>query len=94
MSSAALALKSEPGLEQALGLCVSALRRIAAYELDPALDDRLRALGERKEWLDKGEHEELMSLVTFTEKRTVEKLEAQVALTRLGEILPEVVKQP
>jgi hypothetical protein len=90
----ATALKSEPGFEQALNLCVGALRRIAEYEVDPAIDYRLRALGERKEWLDEQEHEELMSLVAFTEKRTIEKLEAQVALNRLGEVLPEVVSQP
>lgn len=92
-SPVAVALKSEPKFERALNLCVGALRRIADYEVDAAINQRLQELGERKEWLDEAEHEELMSLVSFTEKRTTEKLEAQVALKRLGEIVPELVGQ-
>ena len=92
-STAIAAVKSQPGLQTALGLCVGALRRIVEYELDPGINRRLRQLGERKERLDEGEHDELMSLVAFTETRSVEKLQAQLALKRLGEILPEVVEQ-
>jgi hypothetical protein len=72
-------------------LCVAALRRLAEYELDEAINERMIDLGERKEFLDESEHAELMSLVSFSERRTTEKLEAQVALKRLGEVLPEVV---
>ena len=91
--SVAVALKSEPAFESALGVGVGALRRIARYELSPAINHRLLELGERKESLGPGEHDELMSLVAFTEERTIEKLEAEVALKRLGEVLPEVLEQ-
>lgn len=47
-------------------------------------------LGERKEFLGKEEHEELLALVAFSQRRSIEKLEAQVALKRLIELLPEV----
>ena len=92
-SSVALAVKSEPKFASALGLCVGALRRIAEYELDPAINRRLRDLGERKEWLGDEEHDELMSLVAFGEQRTIDKLEAQLALKRLGEVVPEALEQ-
>lgn len=95
MSDSQLAevVRSEPRLESALELCAGALSRMAAYELDDAVNRRLRQLGERKEFLDDDEHAELMSLVDFTERRTREKLEAQLALTRLGEILPGLVQR-
>jgi hypothetical protein len=47
--------------------------------------------GERKEFLSPGEHEELLALVDFTHKRTLEKLEAQAALERLQTALPGVL---
>ena len=92
-SSVAVAVQSEPKFASALGQCVKALRRIAEYELDPAINRRLRDLGERKEWLGEEEHEELLSLVAFGEKRTIEKLEAQLALKSLGEVVPEALEQ-
>jgi hypothetical protein len=65
-----------------------ALRRMAAYELEPSLHQRLRALGERKEFLTPAEHEELLALVDFTHQRTIEKLEAQAALDQLRTARP------
>lgn len=91
MSTLANALNSEQQFESAMHLCVAALRRLAEYELDAAINDRMLDLGERKELLDESEHAELMTLVSFAERRTTEKLEAQVALKRLGEVLPDVV---
>jgi hypothetical protein len=54
-------------LKAALRTCERALRRVADYRLDPALDQRLRDLGERKEWLSRAEHDELLALVAFTQ---------------------------
>jgi hypothetical protein len=70
-------------LRSVLQSCERALRRVAEYRLDPALDQRMRDLGERKEWLSAAEHEELLALVTFTQQRTLEKLEAEAALQNL-----------
>jgi hypothetical protein len=69
--------------------CERALRRVADYRLDPALDQRLRDLGERNEWLSPAEHEELFAQVTFTQRRTVEKLEAEAALQDLQTVCGE-----
>jgi hypothetical protein len=70
-------------LQSAFRTCERALRRLADYRLDPALDQRLRDLGERKEWLSKAEHDELLALVAFTQQRTLEKLDAEAALREL-----------
>jgi len=61
---------------------------MAEYELDSSLRQRMHALGERKEFLSRMEHEELLALVDFAHQRTMEKLEAQVALDRLRTVLP------
>ena len=74
--------------------CVAALRRVAGYELPAPLAERLRDLGEQKEFLRPQEYEELMALVAFSQQRTIEKLEAQVALQRLGKVLPELMTSP
>jgi hypothetical protein len=74
-----------------LGSCIAALRRLAQYELDAALARRLEELSERKEFLDPAAHDELMALVHFTQQRTMEKLEAQLALNRLRTIIPDLV---
>ncbi len=37
----------------------------------------MHELGERKEFLKQAEHDELLALVDFTRKRTIEKLEAR-----------------
>jgi hypothetical protein len=80
-----------PRFAMALDLCVRSLRGLAQYELDESLQRRLSDLGARKEFLDSDEHDELLSLVSFAEKRTEEKLQAQLALRRLGEFLPDLV---
>ena len=61
------------------------------YDLDPALGRRMQELGERKEFLSQEEHKELLALVDFAHKRTIEKLEAQAALDRLRTALPGVL---
>lgn len=70
-------------LRSVLQRCERALRRVADYRLDSVLDNRLRALGERKEWLSAVEHDALLALVAFTQQRTLEKLEAEAALQEL-----------
>ena len=94
MASSHLAdtVRSEPGFEDALGLCVGSLQRLAQYELDEAVQRRMQRLGERKDSLDAEEHAELVSLVEFGERRTRERLDARLALKRLGAVLPELVK--
>jgi hypothetical protein len=82
---------TDPKLDRALRPCIQMLRHVARFELEPALDRRIQDLGERKEFLGAGEHDELLGLVAFTQKRTLEKLEAQVALERLHELFPEMV---
>ena len=81
----------DPQFLSAIQACALALRRMADYELDPPLHRRMHALGERKEFLSPAEHEELLALVDFAHQRTLEKLEAQVALARLQTALPGVL---
>ena len=80
----------EPARADAIRTCRNALRRVAEYELDPQLDRWMLELGERKEFLDSNQHAEFMSLVAFTQQRTLEKLEAQLALKRLKSAYPEL----
>jgi hypothetical protein len=75
----------------ALGPSMKALRRLASYELESGIHNRMQELGERKESLNETEHAELMSLVEFSEQRTIEKLEAEVALQRLHTAAPELL---
>lgn len=84
----------EPRTREALDLCVSVLRRLASYQLEPGMERRLAKLSESKEFLGEAEHEELMELVEFTQERTVDKLAALVALKRLGELVPELDNAP
>jgi len=81
-------VKAGPRFDSVMEQCVVTLRHVAEYELEPAINQRMRDLGERKESLSPEEHAELMSLVSFGEKRAIEKLEAQAALQSLGETLP------
>lgn len=83
-------VSSQPGFADALGLCVGSLRRMAEYELDDTVNRRMQCLGERKEFLNNEEHAELISLIEFSERRTREKLDAQLALKRLGALLPDL----
>ncbi|HYV38871.1 MAG TPA: hypothetical protein VE988_24520 [Gemmataceae bacterium] len=80
---------ADPRLHSAVRSCVQALRQIAAYTLPAVLDEQLRELGERKEFLQPSEHNQLMALVGFTQQRTVEKLQAELALQKLQAIFPE-----
>ena len=81
----------DPQFQSAIEACVFSLRRMAEYELDPILSQRMHELGERKEYLSQEEHNELLALVDFSQKRTLEKLEAQLALTRLRAALPDLL---
>jgi len=76
-------------LQPALRAARRALRRLAGYTLEPALDERLRDLGERKESLGPEERAELLALVSFTQQRTLEKLEAELALRQLDAVAPD-----
>lgn len=51
----------------------------------------MHELGARKEYLSQEEHDALLALVEFSQKRTVEKLEAQLALARLRAALPSLL---
>jgi hypothetical protein len=73
----------------ALETCATSLSKLASYHLEPALQHRLDDLGARKEFLDPIEHDELLALVEFSQRRTIEALEAQVALRRLREAFPD-----
>lgn len=79
----------EPARQAAVASSAAALRRLAAYQLAPELDRRILELGERKETLTETERAELLAWVAFTQERSVEKLEAEVALKRLTEAFPE-----
>jgi hypothetical protein len=86
------AAKAGARFDSVIGQCATALRHLADYELEPDINQRMRDLGERKESLSPEEHAELEALVTFGEKRAIEKLEAQAALKNLGETLPELLR--
>ena len=83
--------REDPQFQLAIQACAVALQRMADYELEPSLHRRMHELGERKEFLSPGEHEELLALVDFAYQRTIEKLEAQAALDRLRTVLPGVL---
>lgn len=83
----------DPQFQSAIEACAVALKRMADYELNPTLRQRMHELGERKEYLGPDEHEELLALVDFSQKRTVEKLEAQTALSRLRAALPGLLPE-
>lgn len=80
---------SDPQVQSALRDCLRALERVAAYQLAPALEQRMQELGENKEFLDPAAHGELLALVDFAQQRTMEKLEAGLALQKLREVWPE-----
>jgi hypothetical protein len=84
-----VASSADPRLPAAVRSCVQALRQVANYTLPDALDAQLRDLGERKEFLQPPEHDQLLALVDFTQKRTIEKLQAELALQKLQAIFPD-----
>ena len=63
---------TEPRFQEAIDSRVSALRRLASYTLEPAIQRRLTELSEKKEFLNPEEHDELMDLVDFWEQRTID----------------------
>lgn len=84
------AATADPARRDALEASVAALRRVAGYALDPAVDRRLLDLGERKEFLSPAEHQELLAWVAFTQQRSLDKLQAELALQRLLAAYPEL----
>ncbi len=85
---------TELQFRSAISSAEAALRRLANYELDEPLAHRLEALSEEKEFLTAEQHAELLALVEFARRRTIEKLEAQLALKQLHDIVPEMVAAP
>jgi hypothetical protein len=90
MSSAAI----EPGRNKAITTSAAALRRMAGYALPPELDRRILELGERKADLTDDERRELLAWVEFTQQRSIEKLQAELALRELADAFPEVAGKP
>lgn len=87
-------MSPEPDWRSAVSRSVSAHRRVAAYTLPPALDAKLLDLSERKESLTPTEREELLALVSFTQARSLEKLEAELAVRRLTDAYPDLSALP
>ncbi len=85
---------TDPSFRGAVDASITTLRRLADYEIPPSLDARLRELAERKDLLSSSEHDELLTLVEFAQHRTMEKLEAKVALDKLHRALPDLVIEP
>jgi hypothetical protein len=79
----------QPAGSAALAVSRSALRRLANYTLPPELDRRILDLGERKNSLSGDERAELLAWVAFTQQRSIEKIEAEVALRELADSFPE-----
>lgn len=77
-------MSAPPATDPPWNAALAALRRVAGYTLPPALDRRILDLGERKEALSPEEREELMAWVAFTQERSIERLQAELALRELG----------
>jgi hypothetical protein len=77
-------------VRQAALASASALRRLSADHLPPELDRRLLDLGERKESLTPDERAELLAWVAYTQRRSIEKAEAELALRRLAAAFPDI----
>lgn len=89
-----MSIVSEVDWRAAVARSVSAHRRVAAYTLPPALDARMLDLAERKDELTPAERDELLALVAFTQARSIEKLEAELAARRLTDAYPDLSAQP
>lgn len=85
----AASVSIEPAWQEALGGSLATLQRVAAYTLPPPLDRRILDLGERKESLDADERAELLAWVEFTQQRSADKWEAELALRRLKAYCPD-----
>jgi len=83
-----------PSARAALATSTAALKRLAGYILPSALDRRILDLGERKESLTPDERAELLAWVAFTQQRSEEKLEAELALRKLADVFPDLAGHP
>jgi hypothetical protein len=81
-------------VRQAALASAAALRRLAGYRLPVELDRRALGLGERKETLTPDERAELLAWVEFTQQRSLEKVEAELALRRLAAAFPDANSPP
>lgn len=75
----------------AVAECAAALRKFAGYRLEESLEQRMSQLMRNKDRLNAGQRLELQGLVDFWMKRTIDMLEARVALKSLAEAFPDVV---
>ena len=80
---------TDPQLRAAVRRGMRALRRLTEYRLPERLDHQMLEWGERKESLSPAEHDQLMALVDFSHERTIDKLQAEVALKELEAFFPE-----
>jgi hypothetical protein len=87
----AIASATDPRRHDAIRTCIQALRQVADYKFPSALDQHMQDLGERKEFLNPGEQEQLLALVSFAQDRTIEKLQAELALRQLAAAFPQEV---
>ena len=83
-----------PLLQVALEAAAETLRRVAAYKLEPDVEQRMLELGGDKEACSPDDRHEYSVLAEFWRKRTLEKLQALNALKRLHEAVPELVEAP
>jgi hypothetical protein len=83
-----------PDQRAAVSKSLAAHRRVAAYTLPPALDAKLLDLAERKDTLTSDEREELHGLVAFTQARSIEIAEAELAIRQLTDAYPELAARP
>jgi len=72
------AIDSEPQFQTAINRCVDALKGLASYQLDPAINERMQTLGERKEFLDEAEYKELLSLIDFSDEAHTREIGGQI----------------
>ncbi|MDR3637679.1 MAG: hypothetical protein P4L84_27985 [Isosphaeraceae bacterium] len=90
----ATASNADPHIESTIVFCASTLGKMAGYALEPSLQRRLHDLCEREEFLGPEEHDERLALVDFTQRRTIESVEAKLALKRLRDSFPEATALP
>ena len=63
---------------------------MAGYALPPELDRRILDLSERKDSLTPDERAELLAWVAFSQERSIEKAQAEVALHHLAAAFPDL----
>ena len=82
---------SDPKLHTALRSCWCPFAAWPIINSIPRSINGSRNWENVKNFYSAEEHAELMALINFTQKRSIEKLEAEVALERLREFFPDVV---